>query len=185
MLDAAGNVPASSLVTAMSRNGVNFGIRLSGTGDRWFEAPANPIDGLYFPGYSLADAAPDLGDSAITETAGVGGFAMAAAPAIVKFVGGTAADALHHSLRMRAITLGANPSFTLPALDFAGVAAGIDARKVVDRGILPVINSGIAHREPGVGQIGAGITTAPMACFGAAVEELARTVASSATRAKQ
>ena len=104
----------------MSRNGVNFGIRLSGTCDRWFEAPANPIDGLYFPGYSLADAAPDLGDSAITETAGVGGFAMAAAPAIVKFVGGTAADALHHSLRMRAITLGANPSFTLPALDFAG-----------------------------------------------------------------
>jgi hypothetical protein len=185
MLDAAAGVPASSLVTAMSRNGVNFGIRLSGTGDRWFEAPANPIDGLYFPGYSLADAAADLGDSAITETAGVGGFAMAAAPAIVKFVGGSATDALHHSLRMRAITIGANPSFTLPALDFAAVAAGIDARKVVDRGILPVINSGIAHREAGVGQIGAGITTAPMACFGAAVKELARAVAGSASGAKQ
>jgi hypothetical protein len=185
MLDAAAGVPASSLVTAMSRNGVNFGIRLSGTGDRWFEAPANPIDGLYFPGYSLADAAADLGDSAITETAGVGGFAMAAAPAIVKFVGGSATDALHHSLRMRAITIGANPSFTLPALDFAAVAAGIDARKVVDRGILPVINSGIAHREAGVGQIGAGITTAPMACFGAAVKELARAVADSASGAKQ
>jgi hypothetical protein len=184
MLDAAAGVPASSLVTAMSRNGVNFGIRLSGTGDRWFEAPANPIDGLYFPGYSLADAAADLGDSAITETAGVGGFAMAAAPAIVKFVGGSATDALHHSLRMRAITIGANPSFTLPALDFAAVAAGIDARKVVDRGILPVINSGIAHREAGVGQIGAGITTAPMACFGAAVKELARAVADSASGAK-
>jgi hypothetical protein len=177
MLDAAAGVPASSMVSAMSRNGVNFGIRLSGTGDRWFEAPANPVDGLYFPGYSRADAAADLGDSSITETAGVGGFAMAAAPAIVKFVGGTAADALHHSLRMRAITLGANPSFTLPALDFAAVAAGIDARKVVDRGILPVINSGIAHREPGVGQIGAGITAAPMACFSAAVQELAREVA--------
>ena len=176
MLDAAAGVPASSMVTAMSRNGINFGIRLSGTGDRWFEAPANPVDGLYFPGYTRADAAADLGDSSITETAGVGGFAMAAAPAIVKFVGGTAADALHHSLRMRAITLGANPSFTLPALDFAAVAAGIDARKVVDRGILPVINSGIAHREPGVGQIGAGITTAPMACFSAAVKELARTL---------
>jgi hypothetical protein len=185
MLDAAAGVPASSLVTAMSRNGVNFGIRLSGTGDRWFEAPANPIDGLYFPGYSLADAAADLGDSAITETAGLGGFAMAAAPAIVKFVGGSATDALHHSLRMRAITIGANPSFTLPALDFAAVAAGIDARKVVDRGILPVINSGIAHREAGVGQIGAGITTAPMACFGAAVKELARAVAGSASGAKQ
>ena len=176
MLDAAAGVPASSMVTAMSRNGINFGIRLSGTGDRWFEAPANPVDGLYFPGYARADAAADLGDSSITETAGVGGFAMAAAPAIVKFVGGTAADALHHSLRMRAITLGANPSFTLPALDFAAVAAGIDARKVVDRGILPVINSGIAHRDAGVGQIGAGITSAPMACFGAAVKELARTL---------
>jgi hypothetical protein len=179
MLDAAAGVPASSMVTAMSRNGVNFGIRLSGTGDRWFEAPANPVDGLYFPGYARADAAADLGDSSITETAGVGGFAMAAAPAIVKFVGGTAADALHHSLRMRAITLGANPSFTLPALDFAAVAAGIDARKVVDRGILPVINSGIAHREPGVGQIGAGITTAPMACFSAAVKALAKSLQAS------
>ena len=173
MLDAAAGVEASSLVTAMSRNGVNFGVRLSGTGNRWFEAPANPVDGLYFPGFSRADAAADLGDSAITETAGVGGFAMAAAPAIVKFVGGSAADALAHSLRMRAITVGANPSFTLPALDFAGVAAGIDARKVVDRGIPPVINSGIAHREPGIGQIGAGVTTAPMTCFIAAVQELA------------
>ncbi|HJU23261.1 MAG TPA: DUF1116 domain-containing protein, partial [Casimicrobiaceae bacterium] len=173
MLDAAAGVEASSFVTAMSRNGVNFGIRLSGTGDRWFQAPANPVDGLYFPGFSRADAAADLGDSAITETAGLGGFAMAAAPAIVKFVGGSAADALSHSLRMRAITLGSNPSFTLPALDFAGGAAGIDARKVVDRGILPVINSGIAHRNAGVGQIGAGVTSAPMPCFTAAVQALA------------
>jgi hypothetical protein len=164
------------MVTAMARNGVNFGVRLAGTGDTWFEAPANPVNGLYFPGYSIADAAADLGDSAIAETAGVGGFAMAAAPAIVKFVGGTPTDAIHHSLRMRAITLGANPSFTLPALDFAAAAAGIDARKVVDSGVLPVINSGIAHREAGVGQIGAGVTTAPMACFTGAVKALARTV---------
>ena len=177
MCDAAAGVPGSSLVTAMARNGVNFGVRLSGTGDTWFEAPANPVDGLYFPGYSIADAAADLGDSAITETAGVGGFAMAAAPAIVKFVGGTALDSMHHSLRMRAITLGVNPSFTLPALDFAACAAGIDARKVIDSGVLPVINSGIAHREAGVGQIGAGVTTAPMACFTKAVIALARSVA--------
>jgi hypothetical protein len=176
MLDAATHVPGSSMVTAMARNGINFGIRLAGTGDRWFEAPANPVDGLYFPGYSVADAAADLGDSAITETAGVGGFAMAAAPAIVKFVGGTSADATHHSLRMRAITLGANASFTLPSLDFAAAAAGIDARKVVDCGILPVINSGIAHRQAGVGQIGAGVTSAPMACFTAAVKALAQEI---------
>lgn len=179
MCDAAAGVPFSSFVTAMARNGVNFGVRLSGTGDAWFEAPANPVNGLYFPGYSIADAAADLGDSAITETAGVGGFAMAAAPAIVKFVGGTPTDAMHHSQRMRAITLGANASFTLPALDFAASAAGIDARKVVDTGVLPVINSGIAHREAGVGQIGAGVTSAPMACFGAAVKALAQRVVAS------
>jgi hypothetical protein len=176
MCDAAAGVAGSSMVTAMARNGVNFGVRLSGTGDTWFEAPANPVDGLYFPGFSIADAAADLGDSAITETAGVGGFAMAAAPAIVKFVGGTPTDAIHHSLRMRAITLGVNPSFTLPALDFAAAAVGIDARKVVDNGVLPVINSGIAHRQAGVGQIGAGVTTAPMACFTSAVKALARSI---------
>jgi hypothetical protein len=182
MCDAAAGVAGSSMVTAMARNGVNFGVRLSGTGDAWFEAPANPVNGLYFPGYSIADAAADLGDSAITETAGVGGFAMAAAPAIVKFVGGTPTDAIHHSLRMRAITLGVNPTFTLPSLDFAASAAGIDARKVVDCGVLPVINSGIAHRVAGVGQIGAGVTTAPMACFTAAVKALAHQVEDSGAR---
>jgi hypothetical protein len=176
MLDAAAGVPASSMLTAMARNGVNFGIRLSGTGDTWFEAPANPIDGLYFPGYSIADAAADLGDSAITETAGVGGFAMAAAPAIVKFVGGTPSDAMHQSLRMRAITLGGHPAFVLPALDFAPAAAGIDARRVLDSGVLPVINSGIAHRVAGIGQIGAGVTHAPLACFAGAVQALAARV---------
>ena len=176
MLDCARNVRRSSMVTAMCRNGVEFGIRLSGTGDTWFTAPAPVVDGLYFAGYSKAHAAGDLGDSAITETAGLGGFAMAAAPAIVKFVGGTARDALAHTLEMGHITLGRNAAFTLPALDFGGTPAGIDARKVVDNGILPVINTGIAHREAGVGQIGAGVTRAPMACFAAAVSALARSL---------
>ncbi len=173
MLDAAAAVPGSSLVTAMARNGVEFGIRLSGTGDAWFTAPAPIVDGLLFPGYTTADAAPDLGDSAITETAGVGGFAMAAAPAIVQFVGGAAQDALANTLAMSHITLGRNGAFTLPALDFTGTPAGIDARKVVDTGIAPVINTGIAHRAAGVGQIGAGITHAPLACFAKAVVALA------------
>jgi hypothetical protein len=176
MLDAAAGVPGSSMVTVMARNGVNFGIQVSGTGPQWFEAPANPVDGLFFPGYGLADAAADLGDSAITETAGVGGFAMAAAPAIVQFVGGTPADATAASRRMRTITLGTNPAFTLPALDFGATAAGIDIRLVADTGVLPVINTGIAHREAGVGQIGAGITTAPMGCFVAAIDALAATL---------
>jgi hypothetical protein len=172
MLDAAHGVAGSSMVTAMARNGVEFGIRVSGLGERWFTAPAPVVNGLYFPAYTIKDAAPDLGDSAITETAGVGGFAMAAAPAIVKFVGGSAQDALANTLAMTHITLRRNGAFTLPALDFAGTPACIDARRVVDTGILPVINTGIAHKEPGIGQIGAGVTRAPLACFTQAISAL-------------
>jgi hypothetical protein len=173
MLDAAQGVAGSSMVTAMTRNGVEFAIRVAGTGARWFAAPAPRVEGLYFPGYSLADAAGDLGDSAITETAGLGGFAMAAAPAIIKFVGGSSADALANTLAMRHITLGTNTAFTLPSLDFSGTPAGVDVVKVVDTRILPVINTGIAHREAGVGQIGAGVTRAPLACFTSALLALA------------
>jgi hypothetical protein len=173
MLDAAADVPSSSMVIAMARNGVDFGIRLSGTGNAWFTAPAPLVDGLFFPGYSAADAAPDLGDSAITESAGVGGFAMAAAPAIVQFVGGSPQDAIAHSEEMSHITLGRNGALTLPALNFAGTPAAIDARKVVDSGIAPIINTGIAHRAAGIGQIGAGITRAPLACFARGVVALA------------
>jgi hypothetical protein len=173
MLDAARNIPGSSMVTAMARNGVMFGIQVSGTGDRWFTAPAPVVDGLYFPGYSIADAAPDLGDSAITETAGLGGFAMAAAPAIVNFVGGTPADAIANTRTMSHITIGRNNGLLIPTMNFAGTPAGIDIRKVVDTGILPVINTGIAHREAGIGQIGAGITHAPLDCFSQAVTALA------------
>jgi hypothetical protein len=176
MLDAAHGVPGSSLVTGMARNGVDFGIRVSGLSQRWFTTPAPVVNGLYFAGYSMADAAPDLGDSAITETAGLGGFAMAAAPAIVKFVGGSAQDALANTLLMTHITLKRNGAFTLPALDFAGTPCGIDARRVVDTGILPIINTGIAHKASGVGQIGAGVTHAPLACFTQAVAALARSV---------
>ena len=179
MLDAAAGIDGSSMATAMCRNGVDFGVRVSGTGDAWFTTPAPVVDGLYFPGYSKADAAADLGDSAITETAGLGGFAMAAAPAIVKFVGGSAADAVANTLEMTHITLGRNSAFTLPALDFGGTPAGIDIRKVLDTGILPVINTGIAHREAGIGQIGAGVTHAPLACFSQAVLALDRKLGTS------
>ena len=174
MLDAADGIPGSSMVTAMARNGVEFGIRVSGTGDTWFTTPAPRVQGLFFPGYSVEDAAPDLGDSAITETAGIGGFAMAASPAIVKFVGGSAADALGATAEMGHITLGRNPAWTLPILDFQGTPAGIDVRKCVDTGIAPVINTGIAHREAGIGQIGAGVTRAPLACMEQAVTALAQ-----------
>ena len=172
MLDAAHGVKGSSLVTVMARNGVRFGIRISGTGDTWFQADALPVDGLYFPSYGPEDAAKDLGDSAITETAGIGGFAMAAAPAIVQFVGGTPADAVSNTMAMTNITVGRNNAFTLPALNFSGTPAGIDARKVLDTNIMPIINTGIAHKEAGVGQIGAGITRAPLDCFSAGIQAL-------------
>jgi Protein of unknown function (DUF1116) len=172
MLDAARGVAGSSMITAMARNGVDFGVQIAGTGDRWFTSPAPLVDGLYFPGYSIADAAPDLGDSAITETAGLGGFSMAAAPAIVNFVGGTPDDAIANTAAMSHITLGQNSAFTLPAMNFGSAPAGVDARKVVDNGILPIINTGIAHREAGIGQIGAGITRAPLSCFTQALSAL-------------
>ena len=174
MVDAGHGVEHSTLVTAMARNGVDFGIRMSGTGDAWFIAPAPMVDGLFFPGYSQADAAPDLGDSAITETAGIGGFAMGAAPAIVQFVGGTPQDAIAFTREMLHITLGVHGGFTLPPLNFTGSPAGIDARKVVDTGIAPVINTGIAHKDAGVGQVGAGITRAPLECFTQAVNSIAK-----------
>jgi hypothetical protein len=173
MLDAAHGVPGSTLVTAMARNGVEFGIRVSGAGERWFTAPAPMVDGLFFPGFAAEDAAPDLGDSAITETAGLGGFAMATALAVVQFVGGSPSDAMGYTREMTHITLGRNSAFTLPTLDFSGTPAGIDCRKVVDTGIAPIINTGIAHRDAGVGQVGAGITRAPVDCFVQAVSALA------------
>ena len=179
MLDAAHGVPNSSMVTAMSRNGVLFGIRLSGTGERWFEAQAPLVNGLYFPGYGPEHAAPDMGDSSITETAGLGGFAMATAPAIVQFVGGTPQDAVANTREMTHITLGLNNAFTLPPMNFTGTPAGVDARRVLDTNITPIINTGIAHREPGVGQIGAGITRAPLGCFTQAIVALAGTVGAS------
>ena len=173
-LDAAAGIDGSTVVTAMSRNGVDFGIRLSGTGPTWFTAPVGVPDGLYFPGYGPDDANPDLGDSAITETFGIGGFAMAAAPAIVRFVGGTPADAIGFTRLMERITLARNAAYGLPSLGFSGTPTGIDARRVVETGVAPVINTGIAHREAGVGQIGAGIARAPLACFEAAVRAIAR-----------
>jgi len=171
--DSARGVEGSSICTAMARNGSDFGIQVSGLDGIWFTAPAPVVDGLFFAGYGPADAAPDLGDSAITETAGLGGISLAAAPSIVRFVGGTSALALATTRRMAAICAGEHPEFTIPALDFQGSPAGIDARRVVDLNRPPVINTGIAHREAGIGQIGAGITAAPLACFEQAISQLA------------
>lgn len=166
MLKAGEDVPYSTILTVMARNGVEFGIKVSGTGSkRWFTYDSNYIQGLYFPGYSEEDANRDIGDSAITETMGIGGFAMGGAPAIVQFVGGTTDEAIAVSRRMYTITTDLNPSYAIPALNFKGAAMGIDMLKVIENDTLPVINTGIAHKEAGVGQIGAGIISPPMECF--------------------
>jgi len=166
VMDPVRGIEACSLVAAMCRNGTDFGIRLSGTGDQWFTAPVEMPKGLYFPGYSEKDANPDMGDSAIMETIGLGAFAMAAAPAVMGFVGaGRASDALAFTRSMGELTIGRNPRWGIPALDGQGVPAGIDVRKVAATAIQPAINTGIAHRKPGVGQVGAGVARAPLACF--------------------
>ncbi len=173
-LDAGRGVKDSSVVTVMARNGTDFGVQLSGTGGRWFTGPAQVPDALYFPGYSKADANPDIGDSAITETNGLGGFAIAAAPAIVQFVGGKAADALNYTLAMYEITAGESNIYKIPALDFRGTPTGIDVIKVAKSGILPFIDTGVAHKNAGVGQVGAGVLSAPPEPFAKAFEYFAK-----------
>jgi len=166
MTDAAHRVECSTIVTTMARNGTDFGIRVSGLGEKqWFIAPAEIPVGLFFSGFSQDDANPDIGDSAITETAGIGGFAMATAPAIVTFVGGTPKDAMNATLEMYEITFAESKFFTMPALDFRGTPTGIDLRKVVELGITPRINTGIAHKNAGVGQVGAGLVRPPLKIF--------------------
>ena len=166
IMDPAKNIPYSTVVTTMSRNGTNFGIKISALGETWFEAPVNHPRGLYFPGYTEADANPDIGDSAIVETFGIGGFAMGSSPAVVRFVGASSvSEAVAYSREMQEITVGLSPSFVIPNMDFVGVATAIDIRKVVSLGILPVINTGMAHKKPGIGQVGAGIVKAPLNCF--------------------
>ena len=165
MADAGHGVEGSTVMTVMARNGTDVGIRVSGLGDQWFTGPVGQPDGLYFPGFTAADASGDIGDSTITETAGIGAFAMASAPAIVTFISGTPQDALNATLEMYEITVGEHSAFTIPALDFRGTPVGVDIRKVVELGVTPRINTGIAHKDAGVGQVGAGLVRPPMSAF--------------------
>ena len=171
--DSARDIPASTMVVAMARNGTEFGIQTAGTGDEWFTGPADVPEGLYLSGFTEKDANPDLGDSTITETVGLGGFAMAAAPAIVQFVGGRVSDAIENTQRMYEITLAEHPLYQIPALGFRGTPTGIDVSLVARTDLLPVVNTGIAGREPGVGQVGAGIVAPPKEAFVDAINALA------------
>ncbi len=176
-LDPARGTPGSSIVVAMTRNGTDFGLQLAGTGDEWFTGPAEVPDALFFPGYTRDDANPDIGDSSITETNGLGGFAIAASPAIVQFVGGTTSDAMAYTRRMYEIAAGENDTYQIPYLDFRGTPTGIDVVKVVRKNVLPFIDTGVAHKEPGIGQVGAGVLNAPAEPFRKAFVGLARRLA--------
>jgi hypothetical protein len=166
------DVKGSTIVAVMARNGTDFGIKLSGVKDKWFVAPANIPEGLYFPGYSEKDAAGDIGDSCITETFGLGGFSLAAAPAIVQFIGGTYSDGVRITKEMYEITCSESSFLKIPNLNFRGVPTGIDIVKVLKTGVTPTITTGIAHKDPGIGQVGAGLVKAPMECFEKAAEYL-------------
>lgn len=163
--DSIKGIEKSTILYCMARNGVEIGIRVAGLGDEWFTSPSGMPDGLYFSGFSKADSNPDLGDSTISEVAGIGAVAMAAAPAIVKFVGGSASMALESTMKMYQITYGSHRDFTIPSLDFMGTPLGFDLRKIMETGITPIINTGIAHKKAGIGQIGAGILDAPKGGF--------------------
>jgi len=163
--DPAMNIEYSTVVTAMCRNGVEFGIRVSGLGEEWFTAPAPQVEGLLLPGYSAEDAGLDMGDSAITETVGWGAFTIGGAPGILSLVGGTPEEALEYSREMRKITVGIHPTYRMPALGFAGISLGIDVRKVIQTNITPIIDTAIAHKLPGYPKIGAGLVRAPLDCF--------------------
>ncbi len=169
-MDPVGGVEFSTVVYTMARNGTEFGIRVSGLPDRWFTAPAEIIDGLFFPGFTKDDANPDIGDSVITETTGIGGFAMATAPAIVQFVGGTPQDAINYTTSMYEITEEENNAYKMPTMNFRGTPTGIEIQKVIETQIRPIINTGIAHKDAGVGQVGAGLVHPPMKCFEDAME---------------
>ena len=170
MLEPAEGIEGATVLTVMARNGTDFGIRMAGEPDRWFVAPAGIVAGLYLPGFTAEDANPDIGDSTVTETAGFGGFAMAGAPAIARFVGGTPEDAMRATLEMHEICYAEHEHFTIPTLNFRGTPLGIDVRKVAETGILPRLNTGIAHKEPGIGMVGAGVLRAPETCFQEAFE---------------
>jgi hypothetical protein len=171
-LIASEGTAGSSIVTAMARNGVEFGIRVAGCGDRWFTAPVVPVEGQFFEGYGPEDANPDIGDSAIAETLGLGAFALAGAPALGRYMGLTPSRAGDITCEMYKIVHGEHPAFTIPQLDYRGVPSGIDARKVVETGITPITNSGLAHRDGSTGQIGAGFVRTPLKCFRDAVAAL-------------
>ena len=175
IMDSSRVIEEGSIVTAMTRNGDQFGIRVSGLGEEWFTAPVNTPEGLFFTVYSQEDANPDMGDSAITETFGVGGMAMVASPGVTRFIGaGGFEDALSISEEMREICIANNSNYAIPTWDFQGTCLGIDIRKVVETGITPVINTGIAHKKAGIGQIGAGTVRVPLECFTKALEALAK-----------
>jgi hypothetical protein len=169
MMDSARGIKYSTIVTAMARNGVEFGIKVSGMGDKWFLGPASPITGFMFPGFKVEESELDIGDSAISETRGLGGTALPSSPSQARLLGEDFQTAVNHTRAMREVSVSEDQLFRIPYMDFSGVPVGIDIRKVVQTSIVPKIDTGMAHKEGGHGIIGTGITEAPIQAFKNAV----------------
>jgi hypothetical protein len=171
---ASSGVRGASVVNLITRNGTDMALQIAGLPGRWFGAPAAPVqDALLREGHTEADAALDIGDSAVIECIGLGGMAVAASPAVAAFFGGGAADAIARTELMGQITVARSRRFTIPALDFAGSPVGIDARLAAELDITPQITTGVLHASSGAGQIGAGVAHQPVEPFRDAVLALA------------
>ncbi len=166
--DAARNIERSSVVTAMVFNCKGFAIRVSGLGDTWFNGPYPSVQAKLFEGHNEDEITWMGGESIITETIGLGGFAQAGAPALQNYQGGSYEPMIARNKELYQIVVGENPSLLIPAFGFRGTPTGIDIFKVLETKVLPTMDIGIAGRDGG--QIGAGIVRAPIACFEAAAE---------------
>ncbi len=201
MTDWASNIDYSTIVVTMARNGVEFGIRVSGLGNEWFTAPAprafmrsfvplgtgvqpwardfglvsiSKEEDKKIPRWTLDSAGLDMGDSAITETVGWGATTLANQLGFLPIVGCSLEQALELTHEVRQLSVSSSTNYAIPIFKFEGSPLGIDIRKVVETGVLPIIDTGIAHKEPGYPIVGSGLARPPMECFKKALERFGK-----------
>lgn len=160
--------PGSTLVSAMAFSCRGFAIKLAGLGGQWFEGPPPIHQGKLFTGHTDDEITWMGGESPITETVGLGGFAQACALSLQEYQGGSPDVMIQRNKEMYSITHGENPDYRIPLFAFQGTPTGVDARLVLETGILPVMDVGLAGRDGG--QIGAGVIRAPRECFEGAMQ---------------
>jgi hypothetical protein len=165
-LEPATQVEYSTVITCMSRNGVDWGVRLGACHPRWFTTTAPTCHKYYiFKPYTREDFGNDMGDSVITETNGWGALIAGNSLALAYVVGATPEEAFATQHENSKLTLAENPQYKIPAFGYRGSPCGIDVRQIVARRQSPVINTGIAHREAGHSVVARGLLTSPIDCF--------------------